>query len=62
MSIYQLWVALVIGKFIIGKTTDSKNLLKIISKKNYVSEFADDFERAWLLYADSFIAVSLLYI
>jgi len=54
-------VGLAIGKFIINKNTDAKNLLKIISKKSYVSEYGDDFERAWLMYADSFIAVFYLY-
>lgn len=50
-------LALAVGKFILKKTTDAKNLLKILWKRPYTSEFGDDMERAWLLYADSFVAI-----
>jgi hypothetical protein len=53
-------LALSIGKLIAKKPTDAKNLLKILWKKTYSTEHGEDLERSWLLYADTFIAVSLL--
>ncbi len=55
-------LSLAVGKFIQKKTTDAKNILKTLWKRPYASEFGDDMERAWLLYADSFVAVKLLFI
>jgi len=46
-----------IGKFIAKKQTEAKNYLKILWKRPYTTEFGEDLERAWLLYADSYIAV-----
>ena len=50
-------LALSIGKLISKKSTDAKNLLKILWKKTYSTEHGEDLERSWLLYADTFIAV-----
>jgi len=50
-------LALSIGKLISKKSTDAKNLLKILWKKTYSTEHGEDLERAWLLYADTFICI-----
>jgi len=50
-------LALAVGKFIGNKATEAKNILKILWKRNYTTEFGEDLERAWLLYADSFVAI-----
>ena len=50
-------MALSVGRFIAKKQTEAKNLLKLLWKRPYSMEFGEDLERAWLLYADSFIAV-----
>lgn len=50
-------LALSVAKFLNKKQTEAKNHLKMLAKRNYTSEYADDIEKAWLLYADSFIAV-----
>jgi tetratricopeptide repeat protein 21B len=47
-----------IGKYITGKQTECKNHLKLLSKKNYSSVFHNELEMSWLLFADSFIAIS----
>ena len=47
-----------IGKFLAKKPTEAKNYLKILWKRTYTTDYGEDLERAWLLYADSFIAVS----
>ena len=49
--------ALSVAKFIAKKPTDAKNHLKILSKKPFASECAEELERAWLHYSDTFIAV-----
>ena len=51
-------LALSVAKFLTKKATEAKNFLKILSKRPYSSEYADELEKAWLLYADSFIAIS----
>ena len=52
-------LALAIAKFIAKKQTEGKNLLKILWKRNTPPNGweAEELERAWLLYADSFIAI-----
>jgi hypothetical protein len=50
-------LALAVGKCIAKKQTDAKNLLKMLWKRNYSTEFGEDLERAWLLYSDTFVAV-----
>ncbi|KAL4503354.1 hypothetical protein ABPG72_000960 [Tetrahymena utriculariae] len=50
-------LALAVGKFIQKKSTDAKNLLKLLWKRQYTTEYGEDLERAWLLSADSFIAI-----
>ncbi len=50
-------LALSYARFIQKKQTDAKNLLKVLYKKNYTSDIGEDLERAWLLYADSYVAV-----
>lgn len=47
-----------IGKYLTGKQTESKNHLKLLSKKQYSSKYHEELEMSWLLYADSFIAIS----
>ena len=47
-----------ISKYVAGKNTESKNHLKILSKKHYSSEYHEELEMSWLLYADSFITIS----
>jgi tetratricopeptide repeat protein 21B len=51
--------ALAIAKFIGKKQTEAKNLLKILWKKSASTSGweQEELERAWLLYADSFIAI-----
>lgn len=49
---------LAVTKYIHGKTTESKNHLKILSKKHYTSEFHEELEMSWLVYADTFISIS----
>ena len=49
---------LTISKFMNGKNTEAKNHLKILSKKQYSSEFHDEIEMAWLLHADTFVGIS----
>ncbi len=51
-------LALAVAKFITKKQTDAKNLLKMLWKKPYQTEYGEDLERAWLLYADSYVAVT----
>ena len=51
-------LALAVGKFVQKKSTDAKNLLKLLWKMQYTTEYGEDLERAWLLYADSFVAVN----
>lgn len=51
-------LCLAVIRFIQKKQTEAKNLLKILWKKPYSSEYGEDLERAWLLYANSFIQVS----
>jgi tetratricopeptide repeat protein 21B len=48
-------LCLAVIRFIQKKQTEAKNLLKILWKKPYSSEYGEDLERAWLLYANSFI-------
>lgn len=52
-------LALAISKFIAKKQTEAKNLLKILWKRPIPPNGweAEELERAWLLYADSFIAI-----
>ena len=50
-------LALSVAKFLNKKQTEAKNHLKILAKRNFTSDCADELEKAWLLYADSFIAV-----
>jgi hypothetical protein len=52
-------LALSIGKFIAKKQTEAKNLLKILWKRPMPMNAweQEELERAWLLYADSFIAI-----
>lgn len=50
-------LALAVGKLIMKKQTDAKNILKILWKKPYTNEFSYDLESAWLLYADTFVAI-----
>lgn len=52
-------LALAVAKFLNKKQTDAKNHLKILAKRNYMSEYATELEKAWLLFADSFIAVKI---
>ena len=51
-------LALAVAKFLNKKQTEAKNHLKTLAKRNFSSEFADELEKAWLLYADAFIAVN----
>lgn len=50
-------LALAFGKLIIKKDTDAKNILKVLWKKPYTSEYGEDLERAWLLHADTFVGI-----
>ena len=50
-------LALSIAKFVAKKQTDAKNLLKMLWKRPYSSEHGEELEKAWLLYADRFVAV-----
>lgn len=49
-------LALSICKFLKKSPSDARNYLKVIQSKPYQPEFGDDYERAWLLLADFFIA------
>ena len=49
-------VGMALAKFILKKQSDARNYLKMLQKKPYQSEFADEFENAWLLLADFFIS------
>ena len=53
-------LALAVAKFLNKKQTEAKNHLKILAKRNFTSDCADELEKAWLLYADSFIAVLII--
>lgn len=49
-------VTMALCKFIQKKNTDARNHLKIVNAKEYQIEYADFFERAWLMLADFFIS------
>jgi tetratricopeptide repeat protein 21B len=49
---------LAVSKYSNKKNTEAKNHLKILSKKSYNSEFHDELEMSWLIYADTFISIS----
>ena len=51
-------VAMGLCKFIQKKSSDARNALKTVVKNDFQLEFADYFERAWLLMADYFISVN----
>ena len=47
-----------LAKFILKKSSDARNYLKTVIKNDFQLEFADYFERAWLLMADYNISVN----
>lgn len=49
-------LALSICKFLKKSPSDARNYLKVIQSKPYQPEFGDEYEKAWLLLADFFIA------
>ena len=40
------------------KSSDARNYLKQVISKDFALEFADSFEKAWLLLADYYISVN----
>ena len=51
-------VAMALAKFIRKKSSDARNYLKTVIKNDFQLEFADYFEKAWLLMADYYISVN----
>ena len=51
-------VAMALAKFILKKSSDARNYLKTVIKNDFQLEFADYFEKAWLLMADYNISVN----
>ena len=49
-------VGMALAKFVLKKQSDARNYLKMLQKKPYQAEYADEFENAWLLLADFFIS------
>jgi len=45
-------------KFVQKKSSDARNYLKTVIKNDFQLEFADYFERAWLLMSDYYISVN----
>ena len=45
-------------KFLLKKSSDARNYLKLVIKNDFQLEFADSFEKAWLLMADYNISVN----
>lgn len=48
--------SLSVAKFLLKKSTDARNYLKIVQAKHYQPEFSDEYEKGWLMLADFFIA------
>jgi len=51
-------VALATAKLLNKKAPDARNQLKIIAKKVYQPEYAEEYERAWLMLADIYVSTS----
>ena len=51
-------VAMGLCKFILKKSSEARNYLKTVTQQEFQLEFAEYFERAWLLSADYYISVN----
>jgi tetratricopeptide repeat protein 21B len=51
-------VLMALAKFILKKSTDARNFLKTVQKKDYQLQFAEYFEKCWLLLADFYISTN----
>lgn len=43
--------AMAIAKYMAGKDVEASNFLKLCAKINYLPEFGEELEKAWLLHA-----------
>ena len=49
--------AIAIAKFLTTKDVEATNFLKLCAKMNYQPEFGEELEKAWLLFAESYIQI-----